>query len=101
MGVPASRRFHPGEAGTERLLRARRRLGRHHRNSRESGDRWDDGETRPELTCYERWKIIFPEPFNMEVERFELAGPGANEISVETEATWISTGSELTALTGE
>ena len=45
-------------------------------------------------------RIIFPAPFKIEVERFDLAGPGANEILVETEATLISTGSELTALAG-
>ena len=45
-------------------------------------------------------RIIFPAPFKIEVERFDLADPGANEVLVETEATLISTGSELTALAG-
>lgn len=49
----------------------------------------------------EGFRIIFPEPNKIEVESFEVGEPRENEVLIETEATLISTGTELTALTGK
>ena len=47
------------------------------------------------------FRVIFPEPMRIKIEKFELKEPAENEVLIETKATLISTGTELTALTGD
>lgn len=47
------------------------------------------------------FRVVFPEPGRVEIERFDIGDPAAGEVLVETKATLISIGTELTALTGE
>jgi 2-desacetyl-2-hydroxyethyl bacteriochlorophyllide A dehydrogenase len=49
----------------------------------------------------EGFRIIFPQPMRVEIEKFQVSKPREKEVLVETEATLISTGTELTALTGD
>ncbi len=48
----------------------------------------------------EGFRIIFPDRLKIETERFEVQEAGKGKVLIETEATLISTGTELTALTG-
>ncbi len=45
--------------------------------------------------------IVFPEPRRVAIEEWELAEPGPGQVLVRTTASVISTGTELTALTGD
>jgi len=47
------------------------------------------------------WRLVFPKPFEVKIEEFELGKPGPGQVLLETEFTIISTGTELTALTGD
>ncbi|MEM2165451.1 MAG: zinc-binding dehydrogenase [Candidatus Bathyarchaeia archaeon] len=47
------------------------------------------------------YRVVFSEPFKVELEEFELRKPGLGEVLIESEFTLISTGTELTALTGD
>lgn len=47
------------------------------------------------------YRVVFPEPFKVQIEEFEVYEPGLGEVLVESEFTLISTGTELTALTGD
>ena len=49
----------------------------------------------------EAFRIVFPEPMKVEIEKFDVREPTTEEVLIETEATLISTGTELTALTGD
>lgn len=49
----------------------------------------------------EGFRVVFPEPMRVEIQRFEVEEPGEEEVLIETEATLISIGTELTALTGD
>ena len=46
-------------------------------------------------------RVVFPAPRQVALEEFELAAPGPGQVLVKTEQTLISTGTELTALTGD
>ncbi|MBS7607188.1 hypothetical protein KEJ14_05060 [Candidatus Bathyarchaeota archaeon] len=48
----------------------------------------------------EGFRIIFPMPNKVDIERFDVGKPSENEVLIETAATLISTGTELTALSG-
>lgn len=50
------------------------------------------------MLCY---RLIFSEPFQAEWEEMDLPDPGPGEILVRTRKTLISTGTELTAYTGD
>lgn len=45
--------------------------------------------------------MVFPKPFEVEVEEFEVGEPSSGQVLIESELTLISTGTELTALTGD
>lgn len=45
-------------------------------------------------------RLVFPNPLKIETEEFETKDVAEGEVLIETEATLISTGTELTALTG-
>lgn len=45
--------------------------------------------------------MVFPKPLEVEVEEFEVGEPSPGQILIESELTLISTGTELTALTGD
>ena len=47
------------------------------------------------------FRVIFPEANRVEVEEFNVKEPSEDEVLIETIATLISTGTELTALTGD
>lgn len=47
------------------------------------------------------FRIVFPAPNKIDIEEFDVKEPSENEVLIETIATLISTGTELTALTGE
>ena len=47
------------------------------------------------------WRVVFPKTFEVEVEEFEVAEPSPEQVLVESEFTLISTGTELTVLTGD
>ncbi|MBS7634345.1 zinc-binding dehydrogenase [Candidatus Bathyarchaeota archaeon] len=49
----------------------------------------------------EGFRIVFPKPMKVEVEKFQVGKPKEKEVLIETEAALISTGTELTALTGD
>ena len=46
-------------------------------------------------------RVVFPEPLKVEVEEFKVGRPRKGEVLIENEATLISTGTELTILTGD
>lgn len=46
-------------------------------------------------------RLVFTKPFSVEFEEFEVGEPGPGQVLIESELTLISTGTELTALTGE
>ncbi|MEM3546231.1 MAG: zinc-binding dehydrogenase [Candidatus Bathyarchaeia archaeon] len=46
-------------------------------------------------------RLVFPKPFEVEIEEFEVGEPNSGHVLIETELTLISTGTELTALTGD
>lgn len=45
--------------------------------------------------------MVFPKPFEVEIEEFEIDKPGFGQVLIESIFTLISTGTELTALTGD
>ena len=47
------------------------------------------------------YRLVFPEPFRVEIEEFDIRKPGLGEVLIESEFTLISTGTELTALTSD
>lgn len=47
------------------------------------------------------FRVVFSKPMKVGIEAFELREPAENEVLVKTKATLISTGTELTALTGD
>lgn len=47
------------------------------------------------------FRIVFTTPNKIDIEEFDIKEPTENEVLIETIATLISTGTELTALTGE
>jgi len=49
----------------------------------------------------EGFRIVFPGHKQIRTEGFEVEEAGEGEVLIETEATLISTGTELTALTGD
>lgn len=49
----------------------------------------------------EAFRVIFPMPNKVDIERFDVGKPSENEVLMETIATLISTGTELTALSGD
>lgn len=49
----------------------------------------------------EAFRIVFPKPMEIKIEKFDVGEPMNGEVLVETEATLISTGTELTALSGD
>jgi len=49
----------------------------------------------------EGYRIVFPERFKIKIEKFKIREIKEEETLIETEASLISTGTELTALTGD
>ncbi|MBS7648143.1 MAG: zinc-binding dehydrogenase [candidate division WOR-3 bacterium] len=49
----------------------------------------------------EAFRIVFPSPNKVNIERFSIEEPSENEVLIETIATLISTGTELTAFSGD
>lgn len=47
------------------------------------------------------FRIVFPSANNIAIEEFDIREPSEDEVLIETIATLISTGTELTALTGD
>lgn len=47
------------------------------------------------------YRIVFPQPKKVGIEEFDVHAPGKEDVLVETEVTLISTGTELTAFTGD
>jgi 2-desacetyl-2-hydroxyethyl bacteriochlorophyllide A dehydrogenase len=47
------------------------------------------------------FRLIFPKPFDVRIDEFEVGEPSLGQVLLETELTLISTGTELTALTGD
>ncbi len=45
--------------------------------------------------------VIFTEPYKVEIQEIDCPKPGKSEVLIRTEQTLISTGTELTFLTGE
>ena len=45
--------------------------------------------------------VIFTEPYKAEIQEIDCPKPGKSEVLIRTEQTLISTGTELTFLTGE
>ena len=45
-------------------------------------------------------RIYMPEPFKVLVEQFELVAPGPNQVLIQTEASAVSSGTELAVYTG-
>jgi hypothetical protein len=46
-------------------------------------------------------RVVFPRPREVVLEPFELEEPGAGQVLVDGEVSLISTGTELTALSGD
>ncbi|MEM2939608.1 MAG: zinc-binding dehydrogenase [Candidatus Bathyarchaeia archaeon] len=49
----------------------------------------------------EGFRIVFPKPMKVEIEKFQFGKPKEKEVLIETKVALISTGTELTALTGD
>jgi len=47
------------------------------------------------------FRLVFPKPKTVEIEEVDVGEPGRGQILVETECTLISTGTEMTAYTGD
>ena len=46
----------------------------------------------------EAFRLVFPEPYKIEIEKFEVGEPGRGELLIENEVSLISTGTELAYL---